>query len=128
MAAAAERDYVHLLGFTEDGDLPALYRQAELLAFPSLYEGFGLRVLEALACGIPVVASSASSVPEVVGEAGLLVSPTDTAAWTAALRQALEDTALRADLRARGLARAAEFTWARTAARWLDVLETLIAR
>ncbi len=128
MAAAAERDYVHLLGFTEDGDLPALYRQAELLAFPSLYEGFGLPVLEALACGTPVVASSASSVPEVVGEAGLLVSPTDTAAWTAALRQALEDTALRADLRERGLVRAAEFTWARTAARWLDVLETLIAR
>ncbi|MEA3397398.1 MAG: glycosyltransferase family 1 protein, partial [Chloroflexota bacterium] len=93
LAAAAERDYVHLLGFTADGDLPALYRQAELLAFPSLYEGFGLPVLEALACGIPVVASSASSVPEVVGEAGVLVSPTDTAAWTAALRQALEDTA-----------------------------------
>ncbi|MEA3396504.1 MAG: glycosyltransferase, partial [Chloroflexota bacterium] len=106
----------------------ALYRQAELLAFPSLYEGFGLPVLEALACGIPVVASSASSVPEVVGAAGLLVSPTDTSAWTAALRQALEDTALRADLRERGLARAAECTWARTAARWLDVLETLIAQ
>ncbi len=124
LEAAAARPYVHLPGFTADADLPALYRQAELFAFPSLYEGFGLPPLEAMACGTPVVASSVSSVPEVVGEAGLSVDPTDVPAWTAAIARLLDDSDLRADLRNRGLARAAEFTWARAAARWLDIIYT----
>jgi glycosyltransferase involved in cell wall biosynthesis len=126
LEAAERRPYVHLLGFTKDGDLPALYRQATLLAFPSVYEGFGLPPLEAMACGTPVVASAASSVPEVVGDAGLLVDPLDVSGWTVALRRAMRDEELRAELRARGLARAAQFTWQRTARRWLGVVDELM--
>ncbi|MGC9357993.1 MAG: glycosyltransferase family 4 protein [Anaerolineae bacterium] len=123
LEAASHRPYVHLLGFTDEGDLPALYRQAALLAFPSLYEGFGLPPLEAMASGTPVVASNASSIPEVVGEAGLLVDPTDVPAWTETLRRALDDEALRAQLRARGLERASQFTWERTAQGWWEVVK-----
>ena len=127
VAAAERRPYVHLMGFFADADLPALYRQAEVLAFPSVYEGFGFPPLEAMACGTPVVASTASSVPEVVGntgvgDAGLLVDPLDVPAWTEALAQILDDQTLRAHLRQAGLARAATFTWARTAQAWLDLL------
>lgn len=125
IAAAKQRSYVHLMGFLADTDLPALYRQAEVLAFPSVYEGFGFPPLEAMACGTPVVASTASSVPEVVGDAGLLLDPLDVPAWTAALTQVLDAPALRAHLRQAGLARAATFTWARTAQTWLDVVTSL---
>ncbi len=127
VVAAEQRAYVHLMGFFADADLPALYRQAEALAFPSVYEGFGFPPLEAMACGAPVVASTASSVPEVVGDAGLLIDPLDVAAWTAALTQVLDDQALRAHLRQAGLARAATFTWTRTAQAWLDVVTTRIS-
>ena len=122
IAAAEQRPYVHLMGFFDDTDLPTLYRHAEMLAFPSVYEGFGFPPLEAMACGTPVVASTASSVPEVVGNAGLLVDPLDVPAWTAALAQTLDDQALRTRLREAGLARAATFTWARTAQSWLDLI------
>jgi glycosyltransferase involved in cell wall biosynthesis len=122
VAAARQRSYVHLMGFLADDDLPALYRQAEALAFPSVYEGFGFPPLEAMVCGTPVVASTASSVPEVVGDAGLLVDPLDVPAWTAALARVLDDQALRANLRQAGLARAATFTWTRTAQAWLDLV------
>ncbi|MBN2390228.1 MAG: glycosyltransferase family 4 protein [Anaerolineae bacterium] len=127
LAAAEQRPYVHLMGFFDDTDLPALYRQAEVLAFPSVYEGFGFPPLEAMACGTPVVASTASSVPEVVGDAGLLVDPLDIPAWTAAMAQTLDDQALRARLREAGLARAVTFTWARTAQAWLDLV-TAVSR
>lgn len=120
--AVKARPYVQLLGFVDDQDLPALYRQAQVLAYPSLYEGFGLPPLEAMACGTPVVASSASSVPEAVGDAGLLHDPANTEALADALRRALTDDELRADLRQRGFARAAEFTWTRTAHEWLNVV------
>jgi glycosyltransferase involved in cell wall biosynthesis len=123
VAAATARDYVHLLGFVNDADLPALYRQARVLAFPSLYEGFGLPPLEAMASGTPVVASNASSVPEAVGDAGLLVDPLDVDELAAALDAALTDETLRADLRAKGLSRAQTFTWARMARRWLAIVE-----
>ena len=102
---------VTLPGFVEEADLPALYSAAELFAFPSLYEGFGLPVLEAMACGTPVVCSDRSSLPEVAGEAALLAGPTDVAAWVGAMGRALADPALRAKLRAAGLARARRFTW-----------------
>jgi glycosyltransferase involved in cell wall biosynthesis len=111
-----------MLGFTPEQDLPALYRQAALLAYPSLYEGFGLPPLEAMACGTPVVASSTSSVPEAVGDAGILIDPNDTQALADALHLVLSDPGLRANLRSRGLARAAEFSWTRTAAEWLGLL------
>ncbi len=121
--AAEQRPNAHLLGFVEDEDLPALYRQAALFAFPSLYEGFGIPPLEAMACRTPVVASSASSVPEVVGDAGILVNPLDVPAWAEALTQGLEDKSLRADLQERGLSRVKHFTWAKAAERWLEIVD-----
>ena len=89
-----------------------------------LIEGFGLPPLEAMACGTPVVCSNASSLPEVVGEAGRLLPPTDVGAWVAALDRLLADPGQRADLGARGLARARQFTWAAAAQATLDVYHT----
>lgn len=106
---------VHWTGYVPDADLPALYGAAEVFVFPSRYEGFGLTPLEAMACGVPVVSSNAAALPEVIGEAGLLVPPDDVPALAAMLQLALTQPALRAELRARGLGRAREFTWQRTA-------------
>lgn len=98
-------------GFIADADLPAIYQLATLMVYPSLYEGFGLPPLEAMACGTPVISSNRASLPEVVGEAGLMVEPTDTAALHQAIRRVLADDELQADLRERGLARAKRFSW-----------------
>jgi glycosyltransferase involved in cell wall biosynthesis len=106
---------VHLIGYVPADDLPWWYNAAELFVYPSLYEGFGLPPLEAMACGTPVVASTSSSLPEVVGDAGLLVDPADTAGLTAALNTGLTNASTRARLRAAGLARASQFTWQATA-------------
>ena len=106
---------VHFPGYVDDKDLPALYSLADLFAFPSLYEGFGIPPLEAMACGTPVVTSSVSSLPEVVGDAALLVKPTDVDALAEALREALLSRRLRDKLIQQGLDRAKEFTWARGA-------------
>ncbi|MBN2005864.1 MAG: glycosyltransferase family 4 protein [Anaerolineae bacterium] len=125
LEAARANDYVHLMGFFADADLPALYRQAHVLAFPSLYEGFGFPPLEAMACGTPVVASTASSVPEVVGEAGLLADPHDVSAWTSALQRLLDDQDLRAQLRRDGFERARQFTWEASARQWRALVEKL---
>ncbi|MCL6430952.1 MAG: glycosyltransferase family 4 protein [Anaerolineae bacterium] len=108
-------------GYVPDADLPGLYGAAEVFVFPSLYEGFGLPVLEAMACGVPVVCSAASSLPEVAGEAALLVSPGDVWALAAAIERVLDDSALRARLRAEGLARARRFTWEAAARATLEV-------
>ncbi|MDZ7295973.1 MAG: glycosyltransferase family 4 protein, partial [candidate division KSB1 bacterium] len=115
--AEAEKypDRVRILGFVDDDDLPALYRNAALFVFPSLYEGFGLPVLEAMACGVPVVCSNASSLPEVAGYAALLVDPLDTDGLAAAMARVLEDPDLRRGMIARGLDQAARFTWERAA-------------
>jgi glycosyltransferase involved in cell wall biosynthesis len=102
--------------------LGELYRGARLLVLPSLSEGFGLTALEAMACGVPVIASNTSSVPEVVGDAGILVDPTDTVALGDAMYKVLTSEALRRELSARGLERARRFSWRRTA---LDVLAVL---
>jgi glycosyltransferase involved in cell wall biosynthesis len=102
-------------GYASADDLPLWYNSADVFAFPSRYEGFGMPLLEAMACGTPVVTSNASSLPEVAGEAALTVSPDDTSALTDALQRALADAALRRELRARGLARARQFTWEETA-------------
>ncbi len=108
-------------------DLPALYCGASLLAMPSRYEGFGLPVLEAMQCGTPVVASNRAALPEVLGDAGVLVDPQDPAGIAGALERVLSDFALRADLRARGLARAARFSWARAARETLEQYRLLAA-
>jgi glycosyltransferase involved in cell wall biosynthesis len=110
------RDRVLFPDFVSDDDLPALYAGATLFVYPSLYEGFGLPVAEAMACGAPVVSSNASSLPEVAGDAALYFDPRDVDAMTDALRRALADDALRADLRARGFAQAKKFSWEKAAA------------
>ncbi len=104
-------DRLHWLGRIEDADLPAVYRGASVLAMPSEHEGFGIPVVEAMSCGVPVVAAARTSLPEVVGHAGLLVNPTDDDAWADATTRLLDDTRLRSELIARGIARAAGFTW-----------------
>jgi glycosyltransferase involved in cell wall biosynthesis len=116
------RDQVRLLGYVNDADLPGLMSGAVALAFPSLYEGFGLPALEAMACGTPVLTSGCSSLPEVVGDAAQLVDPLNTEAIADGLARLANDEALRAALRERGLARAATFTWERTARETLEVL------
>ena len=97
-----------------DEELASAYRGARILAFPSLYEGFGLPPLEAMACGTPVVTSRLSSLPEVVGDAALLVDPYDTEAIAGAIARVLGDAGLAQDLARRGRARAAGFSWERS--------------
>ena len=103
-------------GFIDDDDLPAVYRGASLFVFPSLYEGFGLPLLEAMACGVPVITSNTSSMPEVVGGAAILVDPHDVDEMAAAITRVLSDEALRDRMRGEGIARAGQFSW-KTAAR-----------
>jgi glycosyltransferase involved in cell wall biosynthesis len=112
-------------GFADEEDLPALYRTAELFVFPSLYEGFGLPPLEAMACGTPVVTSNVSSLPEVVGDAGLTIDPVDIYALANAMSQVLQDSRLRDQMIDRGLARASEFTWLRAARQLRQVYQQI---
>ena len=112
-------DRVRFAGFIDAADLPLWYAAATVFTLPSLYEGFGMPLLEAMACGTPVVTTSSSSLPEVVGEAGLIVPPTDAEALGAALLRLLRDAELRAELRERGLQRARRFSWRETAERTL---------
>jgi glycosyltransferase involved in cell wall biosynthesis len=100
-----------LTGYVPDEDLPALLSGALAFAFPSLYEGFGFPVLEAMACGVPVVCSNASSLPEVAGDAALLVDPLDVDALAAALAQVMVDEGLRRRLVGRGFQRIQRFSW-----------------
>ena len=108
-------DDVRFTGYVADEDLPALYSGAEVFVYPSLYEGFGLPPLEAMACGTPVVTSNTSSLPEVVGEAGVTLAPRDVGALARALVRLLDDRDLRAGLGRAGRERAAQFSWARAA-------------
>jgi glycosyltransferase involved in cell wall biosynthesis len=117
---------VRFPGFVADDDLPALLSAAELFAYPSLYEGFGIPILEAMACGTPVIASDRSSLPEVTGDAGLQVDPLDVTALTAGLERLLTDHEVRTDLIRRGRERAAQFTWPAAARRLLAVYTRLL--
>jgi glycosyltransferase involved in cell wall biosynthesis len=117
-AIAAEADVpeaVIRLGPVSEELLVSLYRCATALVYPSLYEGFGLPILEAMACGTPVIASRAASIPEVAGTAGILLDPLDVGAWTDAIVSVVNDDDRRGQMRANGLVRATDFTWARTA-------------
>jgi len=119
---------VRFVGDVSNEDAAALYSTCEVFAFPSLYEGFGLPPLEAMACGAPVACANTSSLPEVVGDAGLLFDPLDVGAIAAALKRLIGDDSLRADLRARSLRQAARFTWADAARTTIDVYRTIAAR
>jgi glycosyltransferase involved in cell wall biosynthesis len=113
---------LRMVGPVKPKDLPSYYNLATCLAHPAWYEGFGLPPLEAMACGTPVVVSNTSSLPEVVGPAGILVDPGDVEGWTAALQRVLEDENLQAQLGQEGLDRAASLTWERTArGTWLAI-------
>ena len=113
---------VRFTGYIADADLPALLSGALAFVFPSLYEGFGMPLLEAMACGTPVLASSTSALPEIAGDAALLIDPEDIAAIADGMARLASNAVLRADLRARGLARVAQFTWKRCAEATLAVL------
>lgn len=117
-------DRVDLLGYVPDERLPELFAKARLFAFPSLYEGFGLPVLEAMALGAPVVCSDASSLPEVGGDAVRYFNPTDPTSIATAMGQVLGDEALRTAMARDGLERAREFTWKRTAESTLDAFSS----
>ena len=123
IAACGGAPEVNLTGYVPEGDLPALYTGALCFVYPSYFEGFGLPPLEAMRCGTPVITSDRTSLPEVVGDAGLLVDPFDEAALAHALATLINDADLRARLRTRGLARAASFDWHETARRTLEVYQ-----
>jgi alpha-1,3-rhamnosyl/mannosyltransferase len=116
---------IKFIGPIAEADLPALYSGATLFVFPSEYEGFGLPVLEALACGVPVACANTSSLPEVAGEAAWLFDPTSVDAIAETVRRALADEAARVERRALGLHRAAQFAWAQTAAQTLAVYQSM---
>ena len=117
---------VELLGRVSDDELVALYRGAAAFLDTSLYEGFGYQALEAMACGTPVVASATTSLPEIVGDAGLLCPPRDADAFAEALQRVLGDGALADRLRARGLERARQFTWDRTARALAEAVDEVV--
>ncbi len=125
MARAASAGWLHYLRYVPQADLPALYAGARLFAYPSLYEGFGLPVLEAMASGVPVLTSNVSSLPEVVGDVALSIDPQDTDAITAALVRGLQDEAWQLQACSAGIEHARQFTWARCIDRTVQVYAQL---
>jgi glycosyltransferase involved in cell wall biosynthesis len=115
--------HVRFLGYLPDETLAILYRLAAVFVFPSLYEGFGLPPLEAMACGTPVVTSNVSSLPEVTGDAAVLVDPYDVESIVAGIERVLTDPVLNAELRRKGVARARAFSWEQSVARTLQLYE-----
>ena len=112
-------------GYVSDGDLPALYNAADLFVYPSLYEGFGLPPLESMACGTPVITSNTSSLPEVVGDAGIMVDPYDVDGMADAMHEVLTNEGLRVDMTKKGLERAKMFSWEKCARETLGVYEEI---
>jgi glycosyltransferase involved in cell wall biosynthesis len=117
---------VHFTGWVAGEDAPALMNSAQVFVYPSLYEGFGLPPLEAMACGTPVVCSNAASLPEVVGDAAILVNPLETNEMADAIARVLSDPARRQEMCAKSIAQAARFTWERAARETLQVYERVI--
>jgi glycosyltransferase involved in cell wall biosynthesis len=120
------REDTKVLGYFPEKDLPVLYSGALVFVYPSLYEGFGLPPLEAMACGTPVVTSNNSSLPEVTGDAAILVNPLEVNEIADALIRIVSDSSLQEDLRQKGLQRAKLFSWRETAERTLRVYESVL--
>ncbi len=118
---------VKYVGYVEADELPLWYNAADLFVYPSLYEGFGLPPLEAMACGTAVITSTASSLPEVVGKAGILVDPTDSEALAAAMEQVLADKGVQQQMQVAGLAQAQNFSWEKTARRTVATYRRALA-
>ena len=125
MAVSGLRDSVRFLGYVPREHVPTLYRNAACLVFPSLFEGFGMPVLEAMASGCPVVCSNSSSLPEIAGEAATLVDPTNAEALADAVAALLADAELRAHQRTLGIERAKLFSWRRHTVETLGVLRAV---
>ncbi len=121
LSCLAIKDEVVFVDYVQESDLASYYASAELLAYPSFYEGFGLPPLEAMCSGCPVVTSNTSSLPEVVGDAGIMVSPTDTGGWVEAMRRVLTNRELRNEMITKGLEQSKKFSWDRTAQQTLEV-------
>lgn len=119
------REQIRVLGFVADADLPQWYRAADLFVFPSLFEGFGLPPLEAMACGCPVLSSTRGALAEALGDAAITVDPEDSAELQQRMTQLAGDEAWRAHLRTAGLDQARKFAWERTAAATLDIYNSL---
>ncbi|NQT89752.1 MAG: glycosyltransferase family 4 protein [Candidatus Omnitrophica bacterium] len=119
-------DKVTFCDYVDNEDLPLLYNLAEAFAYPSFYEGFGLPVLEAMACGVPVICSKASSLPEIGGDAGIYVDPEDTASVKAALSSVLGDKGFREQLRGKSIEQANRFSWAKTAAETIAIYKEVL--
>ena len=124
--SSPRRESIHVLGYVTAAELAGWYARARVFAFPSLDEGFGMPVLEAMAAGVPVVASNRSALAEVCGKAALVVDPEDTGALRHAIEQVIQDTNLADDLIHRGRLRANEFTWERAAEKTWGVYEKLL--
>jgi glycosyltransferase involved in cell wall biosynthesis len=119
-------DDVLWTGYVPESDLPALYTGATCFVYPSYFEGFGLPPLEAMQCGAPVIAGNRTSLPEVVGDAGLLIDPFNQQAIADALARVIDDASLRAEMRRKGLAQAEKFSWSRTAQLTLKAYERAV--
>jgi len=120
------KEQVHFTGYVPNHDLPIIYNLAKVFVYPSIYEGFGLPPLEAMACGIPVITTAVSSMPEHVGDAGILVPPQDEKALTNALQKLINDSNLQEELSSRGPERASQFTWKRTAQETIKVYQSVL--
>ena len=120
--------YVRLIGFVDEDDLPGLYSCALCVAFPSLYEGFGFPVLEGMACGVPVMTSNISSLPEVAGDAALMVNPYDTEEISETLVKVITDTTLRSTMIAAGYEQVKQFTWESSAKQLLQIYDDVLHR
>lgn len=114
---------VHLIGYVAESDMPALYSAADIFVFPSFYEGFGLPPLEAMACGVPVVASNTSSIPEVLGNAAIFANPYNVCEWADAIERTIFDDGLKQELRQKGFERVRLFSWEKTASETLRVYQ-----
>jgi glycosyltransferase involved in cell wall biosynthesis len=125
--ASSRRKNIQVLGYVPESVLRNLYQRASLFAFPSLDEGFGMPLLDAMAHGVPILTSNVSALPEVSGDAALLVDPTDVTSIAAGLRRLIDDQALREELSQKGLARCREFTWEKAVEKTWRVYQELLA-